>query len=203
MPQLLADFAKLPNARRQTLDVLQSQFLTFMEGRGERQLTTSERKAGLGILGRARKTSRKYYENFRDYAWKNLREDPQLAEAVSAEGSGAKWGKSRKSALRIQVRVTRPDGTRLPPTYRSVDFEHLTRVTDQPFKRHSDEGGKQRNLTPMLGDLNRYYNEALRNVTGAHMFTNDAIEQFIVMHQLYDKGSPALRDLEFRPVGGS
>ena len=53
----------------------------------------------------------------------------------------------------------------------------------------------------MLGDLNRYYQEALRNLTGAHMFGGDDIERFIVQHQLYAEGSPAARNIAFVPAG--
>ena len=76
-------------------------------------------------------------------------------------------------------------------------------MTDQPFHRHSGPAGEQSNLSPMLGDLNRYYNEGVRNVAGAHMFTSDPIERFIVEHQVYETGSPARRDLEFKPVAQS
>jgi hypothetical protein len=94
--------------------------------------------------------------------------------------------------------VTAADGTRVTQ-YEAVDFEHLTRIADQPFRRHS-EGGSKGNLTPMLGDLNRYYQEGVRNLTGAHMFEKDEILQFIVQHQLYPEGSPAARNISFTPT---
>ncbi|MBT2552007.1 hypothetical protein [Arthrobacter sp. ISL-5] len=203
MPSLLSEFVRAPNRSRRKLDGLQSRFEDFMKGRGRRALTKRERRDALKILKRARTLSRGYYGDFRDHAWRTLRADDELKDLIGAKGSKAKWGKggkSGKSALRIEVLVTQADGRKLRPKYRSIDFEHLTRVTDQPFRQHSDPSGANRNLTPMLADLNRYFNEAVRNITGAHMFGSDEIERFIVMHQLYDKNSPAMRELGFQPV---
>jgi hypothetical protein len=198
MPRLLADFEK-SNSKRARLALLEQRFTEFMQGREGKRLTSAERKRALDILGEARTLSRKYYEQFRDQAWSQLREDDALKALVAAQGSRAKWGKNASSSLTIEVRVTRADGRKLPPEFRSIDFEHLTRVTDQPFRKHSESGGQRPNLSPMLADANRYYNEAVRNLLGAHMFGGDTIERFIVAHQLYPAGSPALRDLAFGP----
>jgi hypothetical protein len=199
MPELLAEFDKSPASGRVELDRLEQQFVAFMKDKRTRTLTPEERKAALEILGPAREHSRSYYNEFRDFAWERLNKDPELQELVAAPGSGAELGVGTKAA-KLRVEVSDAKGVRSTQD-RSIDFEHVTRVTDQPFRRHSGPGGGNSNLSPMLGDLNRYYQEALRNVGRAHIFGDDAVEHFIVQHQLYPKRSPALLDLTFEPVG--
>ena len=127
MPTLLADFAKKPNSNRKSLDKLEASFVaSFIKGRAPGPLTKKERTAALTVLGKARKLCRSYYNDFRDQAWKTLRKDEELKKLVKAKGSKAKWGRSAKSALKIEVRVTDAEGRKLKPSYRSIDFEHLT-----------------------------------------------------------------------------
>lgn len=201
MPALLREFAQSPSSQRDELDDLEQRFRAFMAGKRDRALTAAEHAEGLDILTPARTLSRRYYNSFRDFAWRTLRNDDELAGLIGADDSGAQWGSSGHSSLQIKVEVTRADGSKATQ-FRPIDFEHITRVTDQPFRRHSGTEGEAGNLTPMLGDLNRYVNEAIRNELGAHMFGADEIEQFVVQHQLYPGGSPARREVGFQPVGG-
>ncbi|MEV2220314.1 hypothetical protein AB0E01_10595 [Nocardia vinacea] len=203
MQGLLAEFAKSDRSKeiRQRLDAGASEFRAFMSGKSDKALTEEERQHALEILGPARELSRKgYYNAFRDFAWAKLNNDKALIELVGTPGSKARLGGQDK-ALRIEVEVRTADGRNLPPEYRTVDFEHLTRVVDQPFKAHSTAEGKLPNLSPMLAEANRYFNEAIRDAQGAHMFGADEIERFIIQHQLYTPRSPARRDIEFKPQG--
>jgi hypothetical protein len=173
-----------------------------MAGKRGRALTSGERAQAMGILTEARSVSRTgYYASFRDFAWRELKGDPEVAHLMQADPTSARWSSSdTKSAAVIRCVVTRADGSQVTEM-RTIDFEHLTRLTDQPFKRHSEAGGTKPNLSPMLADANRYYQEALRDIGHAHWFTNDAIESFVVEHQLYPDRSPARTDLGFNAVG--
>ena len=182
MKDLVKEYDATPGPQRVELDHLETEFREFMKGRRARALTSAEQKAGSTILTSARSLSREYYEGFKRFAWTRLNKDPELLELVEAPDSGAKAGTGPKS-LEIEVIVTKADGKTKSKEYRAVDFEHLTRVKDQPFRRHS-EGGESGNLTPMLADLNRYYQEALRNRTSVHFFERDEILQFIAQHSL-------------------
>ena len=208
MPVLLAEFESSPGSKRPELDKKEVEFKAFMADKQWRPLTPKERAKALKILGQARTLSREYYNRFRDFAWRRLQEEAlspapagrigpptageEMNRIMSQPGSNAQFGSGAESAMRVEVTVTTANGER-KTEYRSIDFEHLTRVTDQPFTRHSTAGGQNPNLSPMLADLNRYYQEALRNLLGAHMFGGDEIERFIISHQLYPEGSPALR----------
>jgi hypothetical protein len=202
MPKLLSTFhATGAKGNRSKLDKLEQRFLTFMQGKSDRALSAKERRQGLAILTQARSVSRSgYYPDFRDYAWKELRKHKDLQALVKERGSGAKWSPGKDTALNIRCEVIKADGKKVTET-RPIDFEHLHRVTDQPFRRHSDPAGGNANLSPMLADANRYYNEGLRNLLKAHMFTSDPIEAFIVQHQLYPGGSKVRIDLEFKAIG--
>ena len=199
MKELLEEFAAADDGRtaaaaRGNLPQFENDFRSLMAEVGNAQaLTPDQRSRALAILNQARGKggpTRSYYEAFRDYAWQRLNQDPNIRRIAATPGSGIHVG-TDQGAIHVDVVVTNSQGQQSSGTV-SFDFEHMTRVSDQPFRQHSDPSGGNANLMPMLGEANRYYQEALRNVAGAHEFDafgsggarNDDIERFILQHQL-------------------
>jgi hypothetical protein len=199
MRELLSRFAnddagRTAAAARGNLPQLENDFRSLMAEVGDAQaLTSDQRSRALAILNQARGAggpTRGYYEAFRDYAWQRLNQDPNILRIAATPGSGVHVG-TGQGAILVDVVVTNSQGQQSSRTV-SFDFEHMTRVSDQPFRQHSDASGGKANLMPMLAEANRYYQEALRNVAGAHEFDafgsggarNDDIERFMLQHQL-------------------
>lgn len=212
MQELLARFADdagLTAAARGNLPQLENDFRSLMAEVGDVQaLTPGQRSRALAILNQARGKggpARRYYEAFRDYAWQRLSQDPNILRIAATPGSGVHVD-TGQGAIRVDVVVTNSQGQQSPRTV-SFDFEHMTRVSDQPFRQHSDPSGGNANLTPMLAEANRYYQEALRDVAGAHEFDafgpggarNDDIERFILQHQLGSARSSFRRNMAAGP----
>ena len=177
MQELLARFAdddagRTAAAARGNLPQLENDFRSLMAEVGDAQaLTPDQRSRALAILNQARGKggpTRGYYKAFRDYAWQRLNQDPNILRVAATPGSGVHVD-TGQGAILVDVVVTNSQGQQSSRTV-SFDFEHMTRVSDQPFRQHSDPSGGNANLMPMLAEANRYYQEALRNVAGAHEF---------------------------------
>jgi len=194
LPDIVKDVLKrqgkrAPTPARQRLAQLRTQFDALQaEVGGAVELTAAQRDTANTILREARDLARDDFDNVRDAVWRRLRsarQHPDLASIETELRAAGDVGASREGALALRTVRERPGGV-LEESFQSMNLEHRTRLSDNPWLYNNPE-----NLLATDVGQNQQYLETLRQ--RGSIWPTSTTEDFIVRHSLNDE------NWDFRP----